>query len=185
MRPLRSTLLTLTLLLPLGGHAAAIATGQPLPPLQIDELGECVLRGDDTAFVPWRSDSLSGKVQVVEYMAARAGIDKIQQPLYAAINAAALPADRLALVKLVNADDALFGTGALVAPEIGKNKRLRTDETLVVDAEGVGRQRWQLQPKGSAVAIVDATGTVLFFKEGALTADEVAQAVTLLRQQLQ
>ena len=48
------------------GAAASVTTGQPLPPVAISDKGECVLRDDDTAFVPWSTDSLEGKVQVVD-----------------------------------------------------------------------------------------------------------------------
>ena len=176
--------LTLLLSLPLLSQAATITPGQKLPPLRIAELGECVIKGDDTAFEPWQSSQLLGRVQVVEYMAARAGIDKVQQKLYAAIKAAQLPTDRFAVAKLVNADDALIGTSGLVAPEVRKNKKGLRDETLVVDADGVGLKSWELKPKSSAIAIVDASGTVLFFKEGALSDEEITLALALIRQQL-
>ena len=164
--------------------AAAIAVGEKLPPLQIADIGECLIKGDEAVFKPWQSSQLLGKVHLVEYMAARAGIDKVQQPLYTAIKAAQLPPENFGLAKLVNADDALLGTSGMVAPEVRKSKKQLPQEIFVVDAAGAGRAQWQLQEKGSAVAIVDAAGTVLFFKEGALTDAEIAQAIALIRQHL-
>ncbi len=186
---MRSTTLKLTALMVASllssvGHSARIETGKELPPLRIADLGECVVKGNETAFEPWQSSQLLGSVQVVEYLAARAGIDRIQQPLYAAIKAAELPADRLTLTKVVNSDDALFGTAGFVAPEVRKGKQQRPGETLVVDAKGVGREQWDLRRKSSAIAILDAAGTVRFFKEGALTGEEIERAVALLNQLL-
>ncbi len=179
-----STLLLLALALPVFGYAATIQVGEQLSPLRITEPGECVMRDGEAVFQPWASSDLLGRVHVIEYLAARAGIDKVQRPLYTAIEAAQLPPEHFAVAKLVNADDALFGTSGLVAPEVRKSKQQLPQEILVVDANGAGRKLWALQPKSSAVAIVDARGTVLFFKEGALTGAEVEQALALIRQNL-
>jgi YtfJ family uncharacterized protein len=182
--PVVSILLILALVAAATGHAAAIRVGEKLPPLRITEAGECVLNGDETAFEPWQSSRLLGRVHVIEYLAARAGVDKLQQPLYAAIEAAGLPREQFATARVVNANDALFGTSGLVAPEVRKSKQQLPQEILVVDANGTGRKQWALQPKNSAIAIVDPTGTVLFFKEGALSADEIDAAIALIRRHL-
>ena len=50
----------------------------------------------------------------------------------------------------------------------------------MVDGEGKILQAWDLQPKSAAVMILDAEGTVLFFKEGALTESEQSEVIDLL-----
>jgi len=44
---------------------------------------------------------------------------------------------------------------------------------------------WGLQRKESAVIIVDKDNTVLFFKEGKLSPEEIAKAVGILKAKLQ
>lgn len=165
-------------------QAATITVGKPLPAISISNLGECVLKGGDAVFQPWSSSQLRGKVQILEYVAARAGIDKIHKPFYDAVKAAHFPADKVAITKLVNSDDAFWGTSGLVAGAVKKNKKATPGQTLVVDADGLGRKQWDLQKKNAALAILDPSGTVLFFKEGKLTGDEISHTVDRIRQTL-
>jgi YtfJ family uncharacterized protein len=165
-------------------HAAQIRVGDELPPLRIADLGECLIRGQEPVFEPWDSSSMRGKLQLVEYVAARAGIDRLHKPLYDAIRAAAFPAGRLGVIKLVNSDDALWGTSGMVASKVGENKKEIPENRLVVDAEGIGLRRWGLQEKSGAVALLDRSGRVLFFKEGGLTKGEIRTVVDLVRNSL-
>lgn len=188
-RPLINPLKLLAIFLVLAGlpalaGAAGITVGEKFPSIAISDLGECVLKGDETAFAPWSSDGLDGKVQVVEYVAARAGIDDIHRPFFDALAAADYPAGAVGIVKLVNSDDALWGTSGLVAGEIRKNKKEKPEHRLVVDAEGLGQQQWDLEKKNAALAILDSSGTVLFFKEGSLTDQEIAQTIATIGEQL-
>lgn len=164
--------------------AAPITVGQPFPAIAIVNIGECVIEGAGTAFRPWDSNSMLGKVQVFEYVAARAGIDAVHRPFFEELQRERIPAQHLAITKVVNSDDALWGTSGLVPDEIRKNKRQAPDVALVVDAEGRGLREWRLAPKGAALAILDRHGRVLFFKEGALTDEEIRTSITLLRRQL-
>lgn len=164
--------------------AAPVTVGQPFPAIAIENIGECVIEGEGTAFRPWHSNRMLGKVQVVEYVAARAGIDAVHRAFFAEVRQARFPAQHFAVTRLVNADDALWGTSGLVPEEIRKNKRQTPDVHLVVDAEGRGLREWRLAPKGAALAILDRHGKVLFFKEGALTDEEIRTSIALLVQQV-
>lgn len=182
---MRLLLLVLTQMLSaVAAIAAPITVGEPFPAIAIERLGECVIEGNGTAFRPWRSDSMLGRVQVFEYVAARAGIDGVHRAFFAQVRQAQFPAERFAITKLVNADDALWGTSGLVADEIRKNKRQTPDVVLVVDAEGRGLREWRLAAKSAALAILDRQGKVLFFKEGALTDEEIRAGIALIRRQL-
>lgn len=180
----RTLLLALVLACASPAINAAIAVDTALPSLTIQKDGECVLEGDDTAFVPWSTDKLAGKVQVIEYLAARAGIDQYHADFFKALKAAGLSEDVVPVTTIVNADDALWGTSGLVVGEIEKNKRQNPKAILVVDAEGLGQQKWDLQKKTAALVVVDASGKVLYFDEGEMPAEEVSRAVDLISAQL-
>ena len=60
----------------------------------------------------------------------------------------------------------------------------RLQNRLVVDARGIGLRRWGLQEGSGAIALLDRSGDVLFFKEGGLTDDEVRTVVALVRERL-
>lgn len=181
-KPLRRCLPILAgMLLSLPVAAADIAVGAQLSPLAITDLGECILEGGDTAFRPWSSKALAGEVQVLEYTAARAGVDKVHAAFFLALAAAGFPAGEVQVTKLVNSDDALWGTSGLVAGEIEKNKRASPGTAFVVDAQGIGRQQWQLQGKTAALAVLDPTGRVLYFSEGEMSPAETAAAIEAIR----
>lgn len=163
--------------------AGPMTVGQPLPPLDIADGGECIVDGDRAVFRPWQSSAMSGRVQVLEYVAARAGVDKVHRPFYAALKAADYPADKIGITRIVNADDAVFGTGGMVASALKSNRLESPDrDTLVLDADGKGRDHWQLQRNGVAIAILDADGVVRFFRQGGMSDDEVAAGVALIGQ---
>lgn len=163
--------------------AANITVGEKLSPLAVEELGECVIEGDEVVFKDWDTSKLNGKVQVMEYMAARAGVDKVNENFFRALDAAGLT-EKVGMAKLVNSDDALWGTGGMVAGEMKKGKKDTPTHTMVVDAEGLGRQQWDLKEKGVALAILDPNGEVLFFKEGALESDDIRAALAIIQSQL-
>ncbi len=81
-------------------------------------------------------------------------------------------------------DDAIWGTGAFVMSELKSNKRRFPDAVIVVDEEGVGIGRWQLTRDSSAVMVVDAQGTVLYFREGAMSPAEVDSTLQLILGQI-
>lgn len=165
--------------------ASNVVVGKKLPAVEIVDKGECVIRQADIDYVPWHSKTLQGQVHIVEYVAARAGVDKINAAFFAAVKEANIPMEQLTIFKMVNSDDALWGTSGLVAGEIEKTKRKEPDTRFVIDAQGLGLEAWGLQEKSAAIAVLDAQGQVLFFKEGGLSEAEVAQSLKLIRQQLE
>jgi predicted transcriptional regulator len=48
----------------------------------------------------------------------------------------------------------------------------------------VAQKAWGLKPQGSAVIILDKDGTVLYFKDGKMTQDEIGKAVILIKTKL-
>jgi YtfJ family uncharacterized protein len=182
-RPLLTLACILTMLSTVG-YAAEIRVGERLPPLRIADLGECMIRGEEAVFEPWDSSALLGRIRVVEYVAARASTSRLHEPLYDEIAKAGFPPGELVVTKLVNSDDALWGTSGLVASKVGDNKKEFPENILVVDAKGIGRRRWGLKEASGAIALLDRSGEVLFFKEGGLTEDEIRTVVALVKEHL-
>jgi len=162
-------------------RGADIAVGTPLPAVSIDDKGELLIDGDKVRFQPWSTDSLLGKPVYLQYVAARQSASELNQPFSDAVAAAAIPPGQIHVAAVINVADALWGTGGLVAGELKKNKAEHPHSMIVHDADGRGRAAWGLAEKSSAVIILDATGTVLFARDGALSADDIVQALTLLR----
>lgn len=181
--------LQLILLVLLGAHQAMagganIEVGKMLPSLEIAEKGECVLKESAISYEPWHTDALQGQVQILEHVAARAGVDKINASFYAAVKAA-IPEGQLAFSTIVNSDDAMWGTSGLVPGEIEKNKRKEPNVRFIIDTEGLALSKWGLEAKSAAIAILDAQGKVLYFKEGGFSDEEITQGLSLIKQQLE
>src|SRR5690606_35789898 len=101
-----------------------------------------------------------------------------------AIGKAKLPASRFAVTTIVNTDDAIPGSALFVRRSLEESKRETPSAQFVVDDRGAAQRAWQLQPGGSAIVVLDKDGRVRFAKDGALTAAEVDQVMTLLHQLL-
>ncbi|MNJ05219.1 Bacterial protein [compost metagenome] len=50
----------------------------------------------------------------------------------------------------------------------------------MVDSNGNVKRAWDLQPKGSAIVVLDKEGKIQFAKDGALTPAEVQQVIDQL-----
>ena len=55
---------------------------------------------------------------------------------------------------------------------------------LVADEKGAGLKTWQLDEDSAAIIVTDTRGTVLYFKQGAMSAAEVDSTIELIKQQL-
>ncbi|STQ46711.1 Predicted transcriptional regulator [Ewingella americana] len=53
---------------------------------------------------------------------------------------------------------------------------------MIVDSNGAVKKAWQLEPKSSAIVVLDKNGMIKFAKEGALTQAEVKQVIDMLHQ---
>lgn len=169
--------LLLSILVCVSANAAAIATGKPLPPLNVADKGEVIMNGKDYNWQPWSTDKATGTVHVIQYMAARASTQDMNKPFTDALAASAFPRDKYTSVTLVNMDDAMWGTSGLVPGELKKNKKLYPHERLIADAKGDGQKTWGLKKESSAIIVLDKQGNVVFFKDGALTPQEVQTTI--------
>jgi hypothetical protein len=161
--------------------AAALSPGDTLPPVRIDSPGELRLEGERIAFAPWDTAALAGRLHIVQYLAARKSSQDLIQPFNDRLKASGIPLERYHLTTIVNLDDAMFGTRGFVMSELEDNKRRYFRSTIVADDAGAGRTAWGLAEKSSAVLVLDPGGRVLFFREGAMSEDEIERILSLLR----
>ncbi len=164
--------------------AGGIEVGARLPDLVIDDRGEMVLAGDDLDFLPWHYPQEPGVVHIVQYMAATSAAGDMNKPFRDRLSTD-LPQGGFRTTTILNMDDAIWGTGGFVMSELKSNKRQFPDAVLVVDEDGVGIGRWQLERDNSAVMVVDPQGTVLYFRQGAMSPAEVDSTLKLILEQIQ
>jgi YtfJ family uncharacterized protein len=180
MRALTLTLLLLTAF-PLA--ATNITVGSPLPSLTITDRGELVLKDDEILYEPWVLPQGIGKVHVVQYMAGRMSARGQTKPFTDRLESD-LPDESVHVTTVINLDDAIWGSTGFVVGEIKSNKRKYPDATMVLDEEGTGRTTWGLQLKVATTVVLDPGGSVLYFKEGAMSETEIESTLELIRQYL-
>jgi len=181
---LRTMLAATCLLLPLVASAHNFATNQRVPPVGIADRGELMLDNDKFSYKNWNSAQLAGKVRVLQHIAGRTSAKEKNAALIEAIKSANLPHDRYQTTTIVNTDDAIVGSGMFVRNSLESNKKLYPWSQIIVDSNGVARKAWQLEEKGSAVAVLDKEGRVQFAKDGGLSQQEVQQVIALLHKLL-
>jgi YtfJ family uncharacterized protein len=174
----------LSLLVSFAAQAATITVGAPVPPVSITEKGELVLKDGDVVYQPWDTSMLEGKVQVLQHLAARMSASKINEPFTDALTAARFSPEQQVTTTVINTSDLLWGTTGFVNSELKANKKKYPHARLIADASGKALQAWDLKKENSAIAILDKTGKVIFFKEGAMTPDEIKSALELIRSNL-
>ena len=164
-----------------GTAAAAPQLDQPLPPVQVEDRGEARVSGDEVVFVPWTSDSLRGRWTLLQHLAARLGVDKLNRPAIDAVAAAVQNGGYrpYQLVNIINVDDVAFGATGFAVSAIQSNKKKHAAFPMIAD-RGLGAARWGLQPKTSAIFLLDEHNVVRFFREGALGPADVQRILELL-----
>jgi len=177
----RSIIAVLLSLLPTLALANNFIIGQPLKPLSIPDKGELILSGDQVSYRPWNSQSLVGKVRIIQYIAGRSSAKKQNGDMIKAVKAAHLPTAQFQPVTIVNADDELLGTGFFVQGKIEKNQRKYPWAQFVIDNEGKGKALWQLPAASSTIIVTDKHGDVRWQKDGPMTDEEVSHVIQLLR----
>jgi len=174
------TLIIIALLAAPAAWASSIVPGQPLPELTITKRGELIAEGDDFDYRQWRAPQSIGKVHVLQYLAGRQSARSQSKPFTDRLQQE-LPLDSYHVTTVINLDDALWGTGGFVVSELKSSKRKYPLSTIVLDEAGAGLRHWDLQPGGATIVVMDAGGTVLFLKEGAMTEPEIDATLELIR----
>lgn len=162
-------------------YAASLQLNEPLPRLIVSDLGECILEEGKGVYLPWQSDSRLGKVQVIEYVPARVGVDKVYQSFYEGLESDGLLSESVAVTRVVNASDATWGTSGLVAGEVKKSKLKEPYFNFVVDSEGLGRERWGFKKKAVNLLILDREGQVVFTASQKMSDEALASSLNLMK----
>lgn len=156
-----------------------LAAGDRLPDLSIADKGELVLTGEKVGYRPWHYPQQPGMVHVVQYMAATRAASEINKPFTDRMKTD-LPQGAFLSTTILNLDEAMWGTGGLVVSELKSNKLEFPGAVLVADEEGDGLKQWQLLKESSLVIVTDPQGTVLFSKQGAMSAAEIDSTLQLI-----
>lgn len=154
---------------------------QSLPQASVSDEGEIVLKGKDIAFQPWKSTALAGKVRIVHHLAGRTAAKEKNQAVIDAIKAAHFPAAKYQTTTIINADDAVVGTGMFVKSSAEKGKKENPHSQVVLDDESRVKNAWGLKEKESAIIVLDKNGKVKFVKEGKLSASEIQSVIELVK----
>jgi len=160
--------------------AAAMNVGNAVPELAIANRGELVMDGDKFSWQSWSTGKALGQVQVIQYLAPRLSTSKLNEPFINALKARGLPKNKIASISIVNMDDAAMGSSHFVVSGMKDSKKLSPADVMVVDEKGDGLKKWGLAKTNSAIVVLDKTGNVAFFKEGALSTDEIASTIKLI-----
>jgi YtfJ family uncharacterized protein len=176
--------LLLLCFIPISALAEPIRQGAALPPLAIDEKGELIINGDDIEYKPWSTAGFKNKVVFLQYMAARPSADKMNRHVINALTEAAFPVGSMHTAVLVNLDDVTFGASSWALRELGKNKIKHPRTSIIADYNGKGLEFWGLQAKSSAIGVVGKNGQILFFKDGALSQQELETVISLIQKEI-
>lgn len=181
---LRIALFSLCSLLALPCMAHNLTFNSTLPPIGVADKGELLHQNQLFSYQNWNSAQLTGKVRVIQHIAGRTAAKEMNDPLISAIKAANLAREYYQTTTIVNTDDAIIGTGPFVRSSLEESKKAFPWSQFIVDSNGNVRKAWQLEPKSSAIVVLDKRGQVRYVKDGALSAQEVQQVMSLLPQLL-
>lgn len=177
---LRALIALLTLSATTIALSASPAIDAALPAITIEKHGQLALEGDEITYTPWRSDTPSANVQVIQYLAATMSASEIYAPFTDRLQTDFEPGTLL-VTSVINLDAALWGTSGLVMSEIKKNKRKHPESMMVLDKKGHGASEWELGKKGSALLILDTAGIVRFFSKASLSDAELESTLALVK----
>ena len=176
---------TLIVLISLAGpiaFAGDVTPGERLADLSITDKGELVLSGGDVEYQPWSYPQQPGKVHVVQYMAATNTASKLNEPFRDKMSTGLPQGGEFLSTTILNLDEAMWGTGGMVVSKLKSSKLEFPNATMVVDENGVGLSKWQLEKENSAVIVTDSAGVVRYFKQGAMSEAEIDSTLALINQ---
>lgn len=180
MKLLKTLFIISAVTLPFTANAHNLTLGEA--PLTVNNVqsGEVLLNGGKVQYQTWSSNSLNGKVRVVQHMAGRISVKSMNDPLMDKIKAANFPHDKYQTTTIVNTADATLGMSSMAKSKTESGKKAFPYTMVVVDDNGKVKQSWQLQPENSLIMVLDKQGIVRFAKEGKLSDAENQQVIKLV-----
>ncbi|PKH07270.1 YtfJ family protein [Moritella sp. Urea-trap-13] len=157
-----------------------LTIGENLPQVTIADKGYVELVEGEFDYRQWSTGELKNKVIVVQHIAGRTSAKELNEPMIDALKQADFPFEKYNTATLVNLDDAIWGTGAIVASQLKSNKEEFPDAIFVVDEEGDLRNQWGLTEESSAIILLDPAGKILFVKDGEMNPTEINNVIGLI-----
>ena len=165
-----------------GNKEGSLQHGRSLPVLDINVGGEISVNDNKIVKEPWSSKSFesNGKVQLVQYIAANPGAARQNKPFTDTLIEKHFSSEQLSTTVIVNLADTISLLKGIVVKKIAKNKVKHQTINFIIDDNGVGLQRWGMKNKSYAVIVLDASGKVLFIKDGPLSEIEIENTIKLI-----
>lgn len=157
-----------------------IQLNQTLPSVTVNQDGELIAQGNKIQYKMWQSESLQGKVRVVMHIAGRSAVKEKNEALFNAIKVAKWDRQKYQTTTIINADEAIVGTGLFVKNSAESGKLENAHSQLVLDQESRVKKAWALKSKESFVAVLDKQGKVQFVSEGKLSKSQIQQILELV-----
>lgn len=129
----------------------------------------------------WRSANLVGKVRVIQHIAGRSSVKEKNEALMDAIKAEKFDGTKYQTTTIINADDAIIGTGTFVKSSAEKGKKQNSHSQVILDQQSSVKNAWALKEKESLIVVLDKSGKVKFVKEGKLTPQEIQSVIALVK----
>jgi YtfJ family uncharacterized protein len=163
-----------------------LETGQSLPFLDIQAGGEFSVSNNNIIKRPWNSKSFEtkGKVQLVQYVAANRGAVRQNKQFTDMLIEKQFSSEQLSTTVIVHTADTMGLLKGLVVNKIARNKIKHQTIDFIVDNNGVGLECWGMKHKSNAVIVLDASGKVLFAKDGPLSETEIESTIKLIENQI-
>lgn len=164
-------------------HAAAhnIQLNASLAPVTVADEGELTVNGKEVTYHAWQSAALSGKVRILQHIAGRGKVKEKNEALIETIKAQGFDATKYQTTTIVNADDAIIGTGAFVKSSVERGKKENMHSQVILDQQSAVKNAWDLKEKESLIVVLDSHGKVKFVKEGKLSPEEIQQVISLTK----
>ena len=158
----------------------SLTVGENLPQVTITDKGYVDLVEGDFEYRQWTSAELQNKVILIQHIAGRTSAKELNEPMIDAVIAADFPFEKYNTATLVNLDESIWGTGAIVASQVKSNKEEFPDAIFVLDSEGDMRKTWALTEKSSAIILLDQAGKILYVKDGEMNPIEIDTVIGII-----
>ncbi|QUM75351.1 YtfJ family protein [Moritella sp. 24] len=159
----------------------SLTLGENLPEVTIADKGFVDLVEGEFEYRQWSTAELQNKVILIQHIAGRTAAKELNEPMIDALKESDFPFEKYNTATLVNLDEAIWGTGAIVASQLKSNKEEFPDAIFVLDEDGDLKNKWGLTEKSSAIILLDATGKLLYVKDGEMNPTEIDTVIGLIK----
>lgn len=161
--------------------AFAIEQGQTLPNITFENLGKLQLGEDNKIhYQTFSSKQLQGKRWLLQYIAPRMGVGKLNRELNDKMNKANR-GKSCQTTSIINLDDALWGTKNIALGQMEKELKQNTHCIIIADDESLGVKKWGIPKKSNVNWVIDEQGKILFYHEGKLSPKQMQTIIGLLQ----